>query len=250
MRNKMIVGTTIALATVAALTVNSTSARAYPEDKRVFFTFNAPVAVPGTTLPAGRYMFHLASSIASGERRVIQVLDGNGRTSYAMFFGIPALRSDYATRPELGFMETAAGQPQAVKTWWYPGSKDGYEFLYPKDQFRQLTTAAAVAPTSATAVSSERAEPVAAESTPAAETAAEAVAEPATEPELRAEAASAEPEAQAAEPTPAPAQVSEPAREERTELPRTASQAGAVALGAVGFLCAAAFVRRARVARG
>ena len=35
-------------------------------------------------------------------------------------------------------METAAGMPPAVKTWWYPGDKAGYEFVYPKDQARLL----------------------------------------------------------------------------------------------------------------
>ena len=28
--------------------------------------------------------------------------------------------------------------PPAVKTWWYPGDKAGYEFIYPKEQARLL----------------------------------------------------------------------------------------------------------------
>jgi hypothetical protein len=43
MRNKIIVGSAIALALVAALTVKAASAQTYPEDKRVFFTFSGPV---------------------------------------------------------------------------------------------------------------------------------------------------------------------------------------------------------------
>jgi len=35
-------------------------------------------------------------------------------------------------------METAKGQPSAIKTWWYPGERTGYEFIYPKDQARNL----------------------------------------------------------------------------------------------------------------
>jgi hypothetical protein len=35
-------------------------------------------------------------------------------------------------------METAKGNPSAVKTWWYPGERIGYEFIYPKEQARLL----------------------------------------------------------------------------------------------------------------
>ena len=35
-------------------------------------------------------------------------------------------------------METAKGQPSAVKTWWYPRERIGYEFIYPKEQARRL----------------------------------------------------------------------------------------------------------------
>jgi hypothetical protein len=38
-------------------------------------------------------------------------------------------------------METAKGQPSAVKTWWYPQERIGYEFIYPKEQARRLARA-------------------------------------------------------------------------------------------------------------
>ncbi len=31
-------------------------------------------------------------------------------------------------------METASGTPAAVRTWWYPGKRTGYDFIYPKEQ--------------------------------------------------------------------------------------------------------------------
>jgi len=39
-------------------------------------------------------------------------------------------------------METAAGVPSAIKTWWYPGERSGYEFVYPKEQARRLAKGA------------------------------------------------------------------------------------------------------------
>ena len=39
-------------------------------------------------------------------------------------------------------METASGTPAAIRTWWYPGERTGYEFIYPKEQARRLAMAA------------------------------------------------------------------------------------------------------------
>jgi LPXTG-motif cell wall-anchored protein len=35
-------------------------------------------------------------------------------------------------------METAVGMPPAIQTWWYPGERIGYQFVYPKGQARLL----------------------------------------------------------------------------------------------------------------
>src|SRR5690348_3747397 len=37
------------------VTLCASLAQAQPEDKRTYFTFSAPIALPGQTLPAGRY---------------------------------------------------------------------------------------------------------------------------------------------------------------------------------------------------
>lgn len=47
-----------------------------------------------------------------------------------------------ASAPEVRFMETAAGMPAAIKAWWYPGERMGYEFMYPKDQALRLAQGA------------------------------------------------------------------------------------------------------------
>ena len=39
---------------------------------------------------------------------------------------------------EVRFLEAGAGAPPAIKTWWYPGERIGYEFVYPKAQARRL----------------------------------------------------------------------------------------------------------------
>jgi hypothetical protein len=111
-------------------------ARADSYDKRTVFTFNRPISLPGVTLPAGDYLFRIVNTETS--RTVIQVLSGDGKTPYAMLHSIPEIRRDASDKPEVRFMETAKGQPSAVKTWWYPGERTGYEFIYPKNQARDL----------------------------------------------------------------------------------------------------------------
>jgi hypothetical protein len=45
-------------------------------DERVFFTFSAPIELPGVALPAGKYIFRLADPTSS--HNVVQVLSGDG----------------------------------------------------------------------------------------------------------------------------------------------------------------------------
>jgi len=132
-RNKWL-WTACGIAVAAALTAGA--ALAETVDKRTVFTFNRPIALPGVTLPAGDYLFRLVDTTTS--RKVIQVLSGDGKTPYAMLHSIPEIRRDASGNPEVRFMETAKGHPNAVKTWWYPNERTGYEFIYPKDQARAL----------------------------------------------------------------------------------------------------------------
>ena len=113
---------------------------AQPADKRTTFTFSGPVALPGITLPAGEYLFRLADS--SGDRKVVQVLSADGSKPYGMFFSMSAERAEPSSTPEVRFMETGAGMPAAIRTWWYPGERSGYEFIYPREQARRLAQSA------------------------------------------------------------------------------------------------------------
>ena len=113
---------------------------AQPLDKRTLFTFSGPVTLPGVTLPAGQYLFRLADP--NRNSKVVQVLNADGSRPYGLFFTIPAERLEPASLPEVRFMETASGTPAAIRTWWYPGERTGYEFIFPKEQARRLAMAA------------------------------------------------------------------------------------------------------------
>jgi hypothetical protein len=120
------------------------AAHAQPSDKRTYFTFSRPITLPGVTLPAGKYLFRLADDTTT--RKVIQVMNAEGTKPFAMLLTISNERRDPAKDAEVAFLETASRTPSAVKAWWYPGERTGYEFIYPRAQARELarTTGAAV----------------------------------------------------------------------------------------------------------
>jgi hypothetical protein len=101
-------------------------------DRAVYFTFSQPVVLPQATLPAGRYEFKLASSNTT--RNVIQVYSGDGAKLYGMMMTIPIQRDTIPDKPEIRFMETKAGQPAPVASYFFPGTKTGWEFIYPRQQ--------------------------------------------------------------------------------------------------------------------
>ena len=249
-----------ACAVVLLVGMTATPSTAQPFDKRTVFTFSAPVSMPGVTLPAGQYIFRLANPDSG--RTVVQVLNADGTKPYGMFFSMRAERFEPAPAPEIRFMETAAGLPAAVRTWWYPGERTGYEFVYPKDQARRLaqgasepvlTTETASTTTEQTNTANLARVSAAGDESRINADAAPTASTPAGTSQQGAVAASA---LSIANPTipvrldigPSPATTT-PATMRRTSLPRTASHLPAVAFVGCLALCAGAALwvwRRAR----
>jgi hypothetical protein len=99
-------------------------------DKLAYLTFTAPVQIPGATLSAGTYRFHLTNPETS--RNVVQVLSKDGSIVYSMFHTIPDRRVSLTEDPVVTFRETPVGVPPAVKSLFYGGEYRGYEFVYTK----------------------------------------------------------------------------------------------------------------------
>lgn len=121
---------------LAALSFAGTANAQVRGDKAVYFTFSAPVAVPQTTLPAGKYLFRLADSLVN--RTIVQIYSADGSKLHAMLMTLPTQRPQVADEPEVRFLETAANQPPAIGTYWFPGERTGWEFIYPRAQARAL----------------------------------------------------------------------------------------------------------------
>ena len=133
---------TSACAAAMLLTMSATPALAQggPMDSRTEFTFNRPVELPGVTLPPGTYVFRFVDATTGKKVMQVQAKDASSKT-YGMFMTISAQRPKASDDAELRFLETPAGQPAAVKTWWYPGNTIGREFIYPKSQAMRLAKA-------------------------------------------------------------------------------------------------------------
>jgi hypothetical protein len=101
-------------------------------NKRTYLTFSGPVQVPGTTLPAGTYTFEIANPETS--RHVIRVSEKDSGKHLGLFMTIPNERLDPPSDNLVMFSERAAGAPQAIQVWFYPGDRFGEEFVYPRNQ--------------------------------------------------------------------------------------------------------------------
>ena len=129
----------------AALAVTAASSRLHARgatiNKRTFLTFTGPVQVPGTTLPAGTYVFRIANPAL---QTVWQVFDANERHVLAQFFFVPTAdrtvqeQNRAHGKPVVRFHETPGGVAPPMKVLYYPTNAAGYLFLYPRAQAEQI----------------------------------------------------------------------------------------------------------------
>jgi LPXTG-motif cell wall-anchored protein len=238
-----LLGGVYAVATLALLAPGLASAQ--PADKRTFFTFSGAVEMPGVALPAGQYEFRIANPDTS--RNVIQVRSRDGKKSFGLFLTHNSERVTASDDAEVRFLEAGAGTPPAIRTWWYPGERTGYEFVYPKQQARRIaqrSRQAVLTTRKETATAQEtsgaeltRVSPTGSESQVAENEPAEANPAGERQAGVRADSGSVPPA------SPAPSGT---VARNRTRLPQTASDTPLIAMMGVFLLAAAAVVRRRR----
>ena len=116
--------------------VFSTRARADDWNKKTLVTFSGPVEIPGVhlagwgVLPAGTYVFKVMDS--QTDRHIVQIFNEDETTIYATILAIPNYRLKATDKTVITFRERPAGEPEALRAWFYPGKQWGEEFVYPK----------------------------------------------------------------------------------------------------------------------
>lgn len=114
-------------------------------NKKTVVTFSGPVEIPGVhlagwgVLPAGTYVFKIMDSLSN--RHIVQISSEDEKTVYATILAIPNYRLKATDKTVITFRERPAGQPEALRAWFYPGSNSGEEFVYPKAKAIELAKA-------------------------------------------------------------------------------------------------------------
>jgi hypothetical protein len=121
----------------AAASVFAVSAFAGDWDKLTKINVNEPVRLPGITLQPGDYSMKLLED--SGNRHVVEVRDADGK-GLAIILALPNYRLVPKDKTVLTYWETPAGQPRAIRAWFFPGDNFGQEFVYPKTEADQIAT--------------------------------------------------------------------------------------------------------------
>src|SRR5437868_11372587 len=112
------------------------AAHADESDQATTITFSQPIQVPGQVLPAGSYLFKLAST--DFNRNTVQIFNVDRTLLYATVQTIPTERREPTGDTEIALAEQGPGQPDILLRWFYPGSETGNEFLYPKQKENEI----------------------------------------------------------------------------------------------------------------
>jgi len=119
-------------------------AKADAWDRKTTVTFSGPVEIPGVhlagwgILPAGTYVFKILDSQA--DRHIVQIFNKEETVCYATIMAIPNFRLKVTDSTVVTFRERPAGQPEALRAWFYPGRQWGEEFVYPKAKAMEIAT--------------------------------------------------------------------------------------------------------------
>jgi hypothetical protein len=129
----------------ASLAASVSVARADTWDKKTTVSFSQPVEVPGYILQPGKYVMKLVDS--QSDRHVVQFTNERQNHVYATTIAVPAYRTQVTDRTVITFYEAAAGQPEPIRNWYYPGDNFGQEFVYPKEHLRDIAAVRPATPT-------------------------------------------------------------------------------------------------------
>lgn len=117
-----------AAALFAALGPCVSHARADNWDRKTVVNFSEPVEIPGQVLPPGTYVFSLVR--LPDTRNVVEIQNEDQSFTFATLMTVNTWRSHPTNHTHFLFDEASGDQPQALRTWYYPGDTRGLDFIY------------------------------------------------------------------------------------------------------------------------
>jgi hypothetical protein len=131
----------IALAAVAGCIglAMAPSLQADTWNKKTILKISEPLEVPdcctaGHTivLQPGEYVIMLVNSLS--DRHIVRIFDKGQKHVITTILAIPNYRLKPTGKTVFQYWEVPAGQPKALRAWFYPGDNFGQEFAYPKQK--------------------------------------------------------------------------------------------------------------------
>lgn len=134
---KMLAACGMALALGLAAAQN---AEASEWNQKTILTVDETIEVPGALLDPGTYVMKLVDSDAN--RHIVQFTNEREDQVLSTVIAIPNKRLEPTGDTEFAWYETPAGQPPAMRAWFFPGELSGQEFVYDERRGSQLAASA------------------------------------------------------------------------------------------------------------
>ena len=112
------------------------NAKADEWDKKTVLTVDTPIQVKDTLLEPGKYVFVLMRS--DSDRHIVQIFNQDETQVLTTILAIPNYRLHATDKTVITFRERPAGEPEALRAWFYPGREWGEEFVYAKSRAIEL----------------------------------------------------------------------------------------------------------------
>jgi hypothetical protein len=114
-------------------------------DKTTVLQINEAIQVPScctpdhtVTLQPGEYVMALVDSLS--DRHIVRIFDKDKQHVITTILAIPNYRLQPTGKTVFQYWEVPAGQPRALRAWFYPGDNFGQEFAYHKQTAVEIAT--------------------------------------------------------------------------------------------------------------
>jgi hypothetical protein len=136
--NRLTTSAALSAALLAAtFSVNARAQNSVEWIKLTKITIDQPMEIPGgKVLQTGTYWMRLLDS--PSERHVVQFMNDKQNHVIATVHAINNYRMQPTGKTVITFYEMPAGQPEAIRAWFYPGDNFGQEFVYKKNRATEL----------------------------------------------------------------------------------------------------------------
>ncbi len=121
---------------LAAALIFTAAGFAARQDKKTNITVKETIEIPGAVLTPGEYVVQLVENTSTNN--IVQFTNADETKVIATVVAIPNERLEATGETKFRFWETPAGDPPALRAWFYPGDLNGQEFAYPESRAREI----------------------------------------------------------------------------------------------------------------